>query len=83
MCGIAGIVMQDSSNSADSLLVEQMADSMAHRGTDARGIWAKGPVALGHRRLKITDLSYRAAQPMRTSDDRFLIVFNGEIYNFR
>ena len=83
MCGIAGIVMNDARACADRECVQAMADLMYHRGPDAGGLWAEGPAALGHRRLKIIDLSERAAQPMCTRDGRFVIVFNGEIYNFR
>lgn len=83
MCGIAGIIMQDVSRCADSDVAKRMANSMLHRGPDAGGVWASGPIALGHRRLKIIDLTDRAAQPMCTPDGRFVVVFNGEIYNFR
>jgi asparagine synthase (glutamine-hydrolysing) len=60
-----------------------MADCLLHRGPDAGGVWAEGPVAFGHRRLKIIDLTEGGAQPMHTPDGRFVIVYNGEIYNFK
>ncbi|WP_240125143.1 asparagine synthase (glutamine-hydrolyzing) [Thermomonas alba] len=56
---------------------------MQPRGPDGEGLWQEGGVALGHRRLAILDLDARAAQPMQSADGRYLIVFNGEIYNFR
>ncbi len=83
MCGIAGILMRDWRASADPRIAARMADTMLHRGPDAEGVWNEGPVAFGHRRLKIIDLSDRAAQPMKTSDGRYVITYNGEIYNFQ
>jgi asparagine synthase (glutamine-hydrolysing) len=59
-----------------------MADAMAHRGPDADGFFVDGAVGLAHRRLAILDLSDRGRQPMFTSDGRFVLVFNGEIYNY-
>ncbi len=56
---------------------------MSHRGPDADGHFSEGPVALGHRRLSIIDLSTAANQPMFSHNDRYVIVFNGEIYNFQ
>lgn len=57
--------------------------AMQARGPDGEGAWEQDGVALGHRRLAILDLDARAAQPMQSADGRYLIVFNGEIYNFR
>lgn len=57
--------------------------SMQRRGPDAEGCWQEDGVALGHRRLAILDLDARAAQPMQSACGRYVIVFNGEIYNFR
>lgn len=56
---------------------------LSHRGPDGAGQWADGPVGLGHARLAVIDLSPAAAQPMLDTEDRAVIVFNGEIYNFR
>jgi len=58
-------------------------DAMRARGPDGRGVWTDGTVTLGHCRLAILDLEPRASQPMHSADGRFVIVFNGEIYNFR
>src|SRR3979409_211544 len=60
-----------------------MADAMAPRGRDGAGAWAHGGVALGHRRLRIIDLSERGAQPMVDSQLGLAVVFNGCIYNHR
>ena len=61
-----------------------MNDVMAHRGPDGEGAWfnTSNKVALLHRRLSIIDLSNAGAQPMKSDDDNFVIVFNGEIYNY-
>jgi len=82
MCGLTGILDLDRS-SVDTLRahVLRMADRLSHRGPDAGGIWAEGGVALGHRRLSILDLSPAGAQPMHSACGRWVIVFNGEIYN--
>jgi asparagine synthase (glutamine-hydrolysing) len=60
-----------------------MADTLVHRGPDASGVTASGPVVLGHRRLSIIDRSAANDQPLASGDGSCLIVFNGEIYNFR
>jgi asparagine synthase (glutamine-hydrolysing) len=60
-----------------------MTDAMAHRGPDADGFWLEKNVALGHRRLSIIDLSSAANQPFTDSSGRFVMVFNGEMYNYR
>jgi asparagine synthase (glutamine-hydrolysing) len=59
-----------------------MAEALAHRGPDGEGVWNDGPVALGHRRLAVIDLSQAAAQPLANEDGSVRVVFNGEIYNF-
>ena len=82
MCGIAGILdFKHGSSGAGRFRVARMADSLAHRGPDAAGVWADDAVALGHRRLSILDLSEAGAQPMHSACGRFIISFNGEIYN--
>ncbi len=83
MCGIAGIWnFTEHAVTAESII--RFTDSLAHRGPDGRGIWLneKGNLAFGHRRLAIIDLSNAADQPMHYADNRYHIVFNGEIYNF-
>src|SRR5574342_393557 len=83
MCGIAGIVMRDCESPASVESAGRMAAVMLHRCPDAGQTWGEGPVALGHRRLRVIDLSERAAQPMKTRDGRWVVVYNGEIYNYR
>lgn len=86
MCGICGFIDPGAQGTvAVRSRAARMAGTLAHRGPDADGVWSDlgGTVALAHRRLSIIDLSPRGAQPMASSDDRFTIVFNGEIYNFR
>ncbi len=80
MCGIAGFVA--SRGTGDREVLERMTRALAHRGPDAEGYFvdAERGMHLGHRRLAIVDLS-RGAQPMETSDNDLVIVFNGEIYN--
>jgi len=79
MCGIAGTYNISSERKAS---VQQMMDSMVHRGPDASGIWEHQNVCFGHRRLSIIDLSDAATQPMHSHCGRYTIVFNGEVYNF-
>jgi asparagine synthase (glutamine-hydrolysing) len=67
----------------DLAAVERMTDRMAARGPDDEGTWSHGPVALGHRRLKIIDLSERGAQPMTDAEQGVTGVFNGCVYNYR
>lgn len=82
MCGIAGFLgFTHLNRPAHSL--ERMTASLQHRGPDAQGLWLdpEAQIALGHRRLAIVDLSSAGQQPMRSADERYLCVFNGEIYN--
>lgn len=86
MCGIAGFVDTTFSQSAERLkeLVSQMTSALAHRGPDDSGTWVDPHVgvAMGHRRLAVIDLSPHGHQPMVSACGRYVIVFNGEIYNF-
>jgi asparagine synthase (glutamine-hydrolysing) len=82
MCGIAGEIRFDQT-AADQGAVARMTDSMVPRGPDAGGIWSDERVCLGHRRLKIIDLSDKAAQPMVDPELRLTVVFNGCVYNFQ
>jgi len=87
MCGIAGIVDWRAASSSETLrsIGEAMTETVRHRGPDAGEVWveASGGVALGQRRLAIIDLSPGGAQPMHSADRRYVITFNGEIYNYR
>lgn len=81
MCGIAGTI-NFKGKTADQGTIELMTAQLTHRGPDGAGIYCDGNVSLGHRRLAIFDLSVCGAQPMHSSDDRFTIVHNGEVYNW-
>jgi asparagine synthase (glutamine-hydrolysing) len=87
MCGIAGIFDFTQSTTKDKLsqTVAKMGNRLNHRGPDNSGIWIdeKRGIALVHRRLAIIDLSPAGHQPMISHGGRYVIVFNGEIYNFR
>ena len=82
MCGIAGELRFDG-GSGDTAAVARLSDRWAPRGPDDSGSWSRGPVALGHRRLTIIDLSACGAQPMVDSELGLTLVFNGLIYNYR
>ncbi|QDM40009.1 XrtA/PEP-CTERM system amidotransferase [Altererythrobacter sp. TH136] len=82
MCGIAGIFHCGTPKPVDPARVTKMCDAIAHRGPDGAGVWSAPGVALGHRRLSIIDLA-GSPQPMASPDRRAMLVFNGEIYNFR
>jgi asparagine synthase (glutamine-hydrolysing) len=85
MCGIAGFLDLKRCSSPDELraIASRMADSLSHRGPDDQGVWidAEAGVALGHTRLAIIDLSPAGAQPMISSCGRFVLSYNGEVYN--
>ena len=80
MCGIAGII-----NFTEDLVKEdmlyQMGEAIKHRGPDDSGVWTNGKVGFAHQRLSIIDTSSDGHQPMHSSDRRYSIIFNGEIYN--
>ncbi len=80
MCGITGI-LHFNSQLVDRDLLRRMNDTMVHRGPDGTGLFVKGRIGLGHRRLSIIDL-HTGEQPMGTADGDVQVVFNGEIYNF-
>ena len=82
MCGIAGIV-ELRGDAVSPAILQRMTNAIAHRGPDGEGHWIDGPVGIGHRRLAIIDLSPAGHQPMISSDHRYVISYNGEIYNFR
>lgn len=84
MCGFAGFILPEKVFDDSGLpALRRMTAAIVHRGPDAEGHWADGTrgVALGHRRLSILDLSPAGAQPMQSTCGRYVIVFNGEIYN--
>ncbi len=78
MCGIFGVVNRQ----IEEDLARKCTDRMYHRGPDAGRVWQNGQVTLGHRRLAILDLSEKGVQPISYADGRYMMVFNGEIYNF-
>jgi asparagine synthase (glutamine-hydrolysing) len=82
MCGLAGEFRFDG-RPADVGAVARMTGCLVHRGPDGDGLWARGPVALGHRRLSIVDLSTAGAQPMVHPRAGLTIAYNGMVYNYR
>ena len=78
MCGIFGAV----NKRIDEDLAKECTDRLYHRGPDAGKVWQKDMVTLGHRRLAILDLSEKGVQPLSYAGGRYMMVFNGEIYNF-
>ena len=84
MCGFVGFLSTGQWSRAETapVLLEHMANAIVHRGPDSAGYWHSEPgIALGHRRLSILDLSPAGAQPMQSACGRYVIAFNGEIYN--
>ncbi|GGW09497.1 asparagine synthetase B [Streptomyces capoamus] len=82
MCGLSGEMRFDGTR-PDLAAVQRMTDRLAARGPDGEGVWSRGAVALGHRRLKIIDLSERGAQPLTDAEQEITGVFNGCIYNYK
>ncbi|MEU7088785.1 N-acetylglutaminylglutamine amidotransferase [Streptomyces achromogenes] len=82
MCGLSGEMRFDGTR-PDLAAVERMNDRLAPRGPDGEGVWSRDAVALGHRRLKIIDLSERGAQPLTDTGQEITGVFNGCIYNYQ
>jgi asparagine synthase (glutamine-hydrolysing) len=86
MCGIIGVLSKKTNPDFHSEFIEplgQALNRMEYRGPDNKGIWSENGICFGHRRLSIIDLSADGNQPFQSSDQRFVIVFNGEIYNYR
>src|SRR5450432_1409644 len=81
MCGIGGILHKNKKEVAEKR-IRLMTETMSHRGPDAEGFFMDRELALGHRRLSIIDLSDAANQPFLDNTGRFVIIFNGEIYNY-
>ena len=82
MCGIVGLINYDGLDVSFSSL-KGMTDAISHRGPDGEGHWHEAGAGFGHRRLAIIDLSAEANQPMISSDQRYILTYNGEIYNFK
>src|SRR5262245_12584970 len=85
MCGIAGLLDLKRQFGLDELhnIASRMANTLNHRGPDDRGVWIdpEAGLALGHTRLAVIDLSPAGAQPMISSCSRFVLSYNGEVYN--
>ena len=82
MCGICGF-LRLAPDQENDLIIRNMAATIRHRGQEASGVQVGSGMAFGHQRLSILDLDARSNQPMVSADRRFVITFNGEIYNFR
>ncbi|HWI17101.1 MAG TPA: asparagine synthase (glutamine-hydrolyzing) [Vicinamibacterales bacterium] len=82
MCGIAGIFNLDG-DPVSPVVTRRMADAVAHRGPDGEGLYVDRMVGLGHKRLAIIDLTPAGHQPMMSPDGRYVITYNGEVYNFQ
>ena len=83
MCGINGLLHLQPQRNADERIVSRMRDALQHRGPDDKGIFLEGNIGLGHRRLSILDVSPAGHQPFFSDEQRYVMVYNGEIYNFR
>ncbi len=83
MCGLAGFLASDVFSEDPLAVLSRMSAALRHRGPDDDGVWSSGPVHLAHRRLSIVDLSPAGRQPMHSASGRFVISFNGEVYNYR
>ena len=86
MCGFTGFIQNDRINGGRNIetILNEMNGSISHRGPDDEGVWIdnESGVALAHRRLSIIDLSTHGSQPMLSNSNRFVIVYNGEVYNY-
>lgn len=82
MCGIVGIYNYRNNNQVSQNTLVRMRDVMSHRGPDGFGIYINENIGMAHRRLSILDLSEKGAQPFKSSDGRYVITFNGEIFNY-
>jgi asparagine synthase (glutamine-hydrolysing) len=82
MCGITGFINLNG-DPASPVILKKMTNAIAHRGPDGEGHWVEGNVGIGHRRLAIIDLSPAGHQPMISADHRYVLSYNGEIYNYR
>lgn len=83
MCGINGLLSSTVNADEKTKVVKKMNARLAHRGPDNEGIWLHENVCLGHRRLSIIDLSEESNQPFLSPDQQYVVVYNGELYNYR
>ena len=88
MCGICGFIVENQGDIKNwKQVLTSMTEVLSHRGPDSNGSYfkhtGKAIVGLGHRRLSIIDLSKNANQPLGNDDDSIMVVFNGEIYNYK
>ncbi len=83
MCGINGILHLQSQKKVDERILTKMRDSLEHRGPDDNGIFIEKNIGFGHRRLSILDISSAGHQPFLSENGRYVMIFNGEIYNFK
>ena len=84
MCGFSGFLSDNCVTASEwPMLLRRMGESISHRGPDDSGIWLDAEVGIGlvHRRLSVVDLSPAGHQPMQSNSERYVLVFNGEIYN--
>ena len=83
MCGFTGFIKVSSESFNKSEVIHSMTSTLSHRGPDDDGVWLDEDsiIAMGHRRLSIIELSKAGHQPMHSHNNRFVFVFNGEIYN--
>ena len=86
MCGIIGVISKKNNPDFHSEFIEPIGQALNHmeyRGPDHQGIWSENGICFGHRRLSIIDLSADGNQPFQSSDERYVLVFNGEIFNYQ
>ena len=85
MCGIVGFQLFKNKNKEPKFIINRLVNELKHRGPDLRGEWESidDKLYLGHTRLSIIDLSEEGKQPMHSLNGRYVIVFNGEIYNYK
>ncbi len=83
MCGINGILHLQSQKKVDERVLTKMRDSLEHRGPDDKGLFIENNIGLGHRRLSIIDVSVAGHQPFISDNGRYVMTYNGEIYNYK
>ncbi len=86
MCGIIGVISKKNNPDFQSEFIEPLGHALNHmeyRGPDNKGIWSENGICFGHRRLSIIDLSADGNQPFQSSDQRYVLIFNGEIFNYQ